>query len=452
MTSKSITIRDYTTEIPGHQEGNTWVFPTCYAINAHGKQMEWTIMVRAVRLPDPTIPTIDIKESDFVSIEPLLENKEIDEAIRGYIIVHSGLTGGKVRKTVPDIVKTGKGKGAAKTNAFCQALRDALGKYNKQLKSSGKNPIAAADLGLSITLYPPMLAQVFKRVTDWPVFVQPKYNGIRCVAALDTKGIIMYSRKLKPYFGFGTIRAELTKLINTYESMYNDKLYIDGELYKHDLPLNVISGITRREAETPEEKEAEEHIDYMIYGCFVPSKPELTVSQRQKILGSLFESFSTGTLVRCQLVPTRQCENEAEIQLYYRDCLVNKFEGAMVYLDAEYDYAYNDRHSKKLLKLKETHDGEFEIVAWKLGDRGKAVNSLMMVCKTKGDKQFNVTPALMIEEREAFARTMATIEKNGKTHFDNVYLGKPLIVYYDEISPDGVPQRARTKMEIRKWD
>jgi hypothetical protein len=66
--------------------------------------------------------------------------------------------------------------------------------------------------------------------------------------------------------------------------------------------------------------------------------------------------------------------------------------------------------------------------------------------------KFPVTPAMELPERIILAKKMAIIEENGKTHFENNYLGKMLIVYFDEKSIDGLPQRARTKMEIRTWD
>jgi hypothetical protein len=108
--------------------------------------------------------------------------------------------------------------------------------------------------------------------------------------------------------------------------------------------------------------------------------------------------------------------------------------------------------------MKETHDGEYKIIGWETGSRGKAANSLMIVCETKGGKRFNCTPALPIEEREALAAKMSTfdssdqISSDQKNYFERHYLNKMLIVYYDEKSKDDVPQRARTKMEIRNWD
>jgi hypothetical protein len=98
--------------------------------------------------------------------------------------------------------------------------------------------------------------------------------------------------------------------------------------------------------------------------------------------------------------------------------------------------------------MKKTYDREYEISGWTTGVKGKAALALMIICRS-GDKTFPVTPAMELEERNALAKKMKTVESNGKTHFENHWLGRPLIVYFDDYSKDNLPQRARTKMEIK---
>jgi hypothetical protein len=102
--------------------------------------------------------------------------------------------------------------------------------------------------------------------------------------------------------------------------------------------------------------------------------------------------------------------------------------------------------------MKPDFDGEYEIIGWTTGRRGKAADAVMINCKTAAGKEFAVTPAMTLEMRRALARKMSEVEPNGKTHFINHWLGRPLIVTFDELSKDDVPQRARTKMVIRTWD
>lgn len=465
MTSKSITIRDYRSEIPGKNNNGTWEFPTIYGTNKLGKRIEWTIIVKAVKVPssmvnkDGKIAISELTDAMFINVDKFLDNTLIDnsgnERIFGYINVISKIEGGKIRATVPDIVYTGKNvKSKSATNPICQAMRDALSKYNKQNTKKAETTDSK--------MFPPMLAQVFadqKKSITYPVSVQRKYNGIRavCFIPLLNSNVEIYSRKLKPYFGFKKIREECQLLIS---QITGANIYLDGELYKHGEALQDISGVARRENNTENALKIEEDTSYMIYDCFTENNT-LTYAERRELLKMLFVSCEQKSqkLTRITLVETFEATSYEKVKELYNSFIKEGYEGAMIRLnDQKYDFSYNDRHSKFLLKMKETYDGEYKIIGWETGSRGKAANALMIVCETKGGKKFNCTPALPIEERDALAAKMSTINDSielnpdQKNYFEQHYLNKMLIVYYDEKSKDDVPQRARTKMEIRNWD
>lgn len=480
MTSKSITIRNYRTEIPGKIVNGTWEFPTIYGTNKLGKRIEWTIIIKAIKVPstmvnkEGKIAISELTDAMFIDVDKFLDNSPVDntgnEKIYGYINVISKIEGGKIRATVPDIVYVGKNvKSKSATNPICQAMRDALSKYNKQ--NTKKAEVT------NEKLFPPMLAQVFadqKKPITYPVSVQRKYNGIRAICYIPSntgekeennqkekeKKVEIYSRQLKPYYGFNKIREECQLLISQIDGA---NLYLDGELYKHGEALQDISGVARRENNTDDALKIEEDTSYMIYDCFTESNT-LTYTERRELLKVLFTSLEEKSikLTRITLVETFEAESSEKVKELYNSFIKEGYEGAMIRInDQKYDFSYNDRHSKFLLKMKETHDGEYKIIGWETGSRGKAANALMIVCETKGGKKFNCTPALPIEEREALAAKMPTFDssdqissdqKNQKNYFEQHYLNKMLIVYYDEKSKDDVPQRARTKMEIRSWD
>lgn len=455
MTSKAITIRDYHTEIIGAMSPDKleWTFPTIKGTNNLGKQIEWTIFVKAVRLPYANYPVADIKPEMYLLLDngPLsngpLDNKPLPDDVYGMYEVRSCVVGGKIRVSVPTIIKAGKSlKSKSATNTICQALRDALGKYNKQLQKTG----AITDEQIAAKMYPPMLAQIYteQKKHEFPVSVQRKYNGIRACITLDDNGaVVIYSRKLKVYYGFAAIREE-ARLILT--EAVGAKLYLDGELYKHGLELQVISGITRRDS--IENSAAEDGIQFYVYDCFTADN-SLTYLERKTILESLFGAVNGAkVLEKCVLTETFVANNEDEISALYKQFLADGYEGAMIRQNKIYDFSYNDRHSKFLLKMKEKFDAEYKIIGWTTGTKGKAANSLMIICETTDGEQFNVTPALTIKEREILAAQMPVIEQNGLPFFDNTYLGRMVNVEFDEKSIKGVPQRARTKMVIRSWD
>lgn len=443
MASVSVNIRDFAVEIPGQLSADslTWEFPEVVSKNAHDKEMFWRVYVRIQR------------GGVFIPIEKKYF-EELPNDLTGWINVDSGIRGGKVKKSVPTVVKSGKniGKKSA-TNAFTQALRDALGLYNKQSKkSAGGIGVKKDDNGgdkAGPELYPPMLAQVLRDQTtpphtdeDHPLYIQRKYNGVRTVSVLNGDNVIMYSRRKNLYPGFGYMKTELLPILREFYKS-GRVLYLDGEIYSHGAALQDISGYARREDQPGDIK-----YNYMIYDCFIPAEPELPYSARKKIIDGL----GLDKLQYCKQVETFEVYDTEEAEALYKSFLEEGYEGAMVRVDAPYRYSYNEYHSKMLLKMKPVNDAEMEIVGWETGEKGKAASAIMIICATPEGKQFPVTPAMEIPDRIALAKKMTEIEPNGKTHFENHWKGKKIIIEFDEYSKDKVPQRARTRMQVRTWD
>ncbi len=528
--ANSLTVRDYHTEIPGKVVDSEWIFPTIYGVHAGGKQIEWTIKVRAIRLNDVSMPyekhTEDmflplISSNNPIKLSELFDNKPLPANIYGYTRVYSCMTGHEPKRSCPTIVKTGKNlKSKSATNTFCQALRDAYGKYNKQLAhgtlipimneifndeqppTKGKKVISGEvtvsknrgnEIRKTITAHPlPMLAQSYKDQTvhKFPCIVQPKFNGVRAISTVllpsnsttslgsnivestlmginevspyRLEDIFIYSRTGKQYFGFDYIREELVQLFNVFAASQDPglpklKLFIDGELYKHGLPLQTISGLVRKQkSHTPDE----EKLVYNIYDCFVISADstklpdQLVYGERRTILESLFNKCNNSTntlntpLKYCALTKDSIANNEDDISRIYKQYLTDGYEGGIV----RYNTVYEHKRSKNLLKLKETHDAEYRIVKWDVGEFGKADGAFMIVCETADHKEFTVTPMGAIDDRIVLAKNMNTVMSNGKTVFENEYQGKLVTIIYDELSTDGVPVRARTELVIRDYE
>jgi ATP-dependent DNA ligase len=214
---------------------------------------------------------------------------------------------------------------------------------------------------------------------------------------------------------------------------------LDGELYLHGTSLQDISGIARGDKDVK--------LQYVIYDVICAET--LLYSQRKKILEDcrgILASF--GQNVHCIIADTVVVNNEQELQAYYTQYIAEGYEGAMVRLDEPYEHGYNNYHSKYLLKMKPCYDAEYKLVGWTVGTNGKAEGALMLICEV-GNVTFNITPAMELDERLALALLMPKIESNGKTYFDNHYAGRQMTVYYDELSDNKVPLRARTKFEFR---
>ena len=84
--------------------------------------------------------------------------------------------------------------------------------------------------------YKPMLAQNvgdYSRIKDddWPLYVQPKLDGVRCLIQYDKEyGVKAYSRTGKPWLNIDHILMDLYDFFQE-----NPDVVLDGELNNHEL-------------------------------------------------------------------------------------------------------------------------------------------------------------------------------------------------------------------------
>lgn len=446
MAAKSINITDYRRQLPGEIRDGAYYFPTITATNrTSGRNTFWTIYVRVFdRTKNPNYAdgergSVVDKFNDFQAV--YLDNKPLSANLRGWIKVDSGVEGGKVKESAPTIVRVGKNVGRANaTNVVCQALRDALSQYNAQLRRSA--PAGATDL------YPPMLAKKFeegKTKLTYPVIVQRKYNGIRTVAFARDSGddfkVILYSRTRIEYPGLDYLRDDLRPLFLHLRSTNKKNMYIDGELYKHGVPLQKITGDGRREDTIVAD------YSFMVYDCF--DLDDLNASTRSRV-DTITALINESNCEFAVAVESYDCADLAEIKARYQEFLDEAYEGLMIRpAEAKYVFSVKGYHSGNLLKMKPRHDAEYELVDWFVAENGKAQGLLMVVCKTEDGKLFNVTPSMDVLSRQELAAKMGNEEENGKTYFENVWKGVQITVDYDEKSNDGIPLRGSTKLNTR---
>ena len=447
-TKRAGSVKDFRAEFVDHYghisaDGMCFEFKPVVATNTHGRASTWVAIVSLINAQ--TGAPIAITPNCWTASE--LPN------MHAVIKINSGLVDGKTRDTAPTIVRTGKNAGKSNArNVFTQALSDVLGKYNKQGRVARVDD-AVAGVIVPAKLTKPMLPMLSTQLRDVPapdftkrVFVQRKYNGLRCVAQYDSREasrVLMHSRTGIKFSGFPYIKRELEAVFDYYEAT-GVKLRLDGELYAHKRLLQDISGYARRD-ESPTDFE----LHYMVYDCYVENKPELVFSERHALLCDLFARFPR--LIYARPVETIQVRNMEEVNELYTQYLREEYEGAMIRLNEPYRQSPGGYHSRILIKMKPRLDAEYRIIGWSANGKGKNANALMLRVEiAPGGASFDVTPAAELERRKEIAAAMPRVEANDKTHFENAWLGRYLVVYYDELSKDNVPLRATTKLELRE--
>jgi ATP-dependent DNA ligase len=213
--------------------------------------------------------------------------------------------------------------------------------------------------------------------------------------------------------------------------------YFAGELYKHGVSLNVISGQARKETSTID-------LEYHIFDVFFPLAIErghnMKSKYRQLYLDDLFrkierlETSKTPKLQNIKRVENFKVHSMDEINTLVEEFIKDGYEGGIARKDnGIYRYSINNYHSKDVLKIKPTFDDEFPIVGFTQGTKGKDLGALIWICSLKDDPNttFHVVPNMPIKERKELYTSLKVGE------FTKV--GKLLTVSYAELSPRKIP-------------
>lgn len=265
----------------------------------------------------------------------------ITNAPASYTTVHGRLNG-KMQETTVEVDK-GKNIGKAnETTPFEQACLEAESKWKKQ-KDKGYVENMALLSAVDVMAGKPMLAHKFEdygHKIKYPCWVQPKLDGLRCIASKDQYGNITFtSRQGKTFENLDHIKESLKNLpCNTI---------LDGELYHHDIDFQtIVSLIKRKQPNT-------ERIEYHVYDTIIGGN---TFDERYDELINMEMLFGNSV----QLVETIPATNEDEVNDAHDHYVAAGYEGCIVrHGDCFYKEGYR---SQELLKVKSFMDAEFKIV------------------------------------------------------------------------------------------
>lgn len=248
----------------------------------------------------------------------------------------------------------------------------------------------------------PMLAHKFsdhKGKMDFPVFVQPKLNGMRMLF----DGAEGWSR------GNKQVIPEVIKHLNFDTAGF----ILDGELM---LPNNQLL----QESMKAIKKYRPELSPKLLYHVYDIVDSDLPYIKRYQII----EDICRNAPENIKIVNTMRADDEAQVMSFHKQVVSEGFEGTMV-RDPASLYEIGKR-SYSLLKLKDFQDAEYRIVNVIDGD-GSDSGLAIFELETPTGQKFNCRPEGSQENR-------AELYKNRKE-----LVGLFLTVRYFELSKDGVP-------------
>lgn len=437
-----------------------YIFPAIYSVDTMGRNRTWRIIIRLVAIDgkpergsinwDRSVDTVIPLEDKHLDNNPV----DIPENAVAQMWTEQGIVDNAHKVTVSIPTYITKGKNIGKKNAttmFTQALISARSKYLKKMTESSDRKNTKRYFPVAVHNYATDPCDDTKKLR-MPAAVQRKLDGGRAVAYYDesTDMPVLYSRKLKDLSGNEHI-VEVLKPFLVIASKKYPGLYLDGEIYKHGLSLQVISGIMRRDKESVDEKTLEYHIFDVFFPTGTAHTKGLPYIERKKILDDIFtialqHKSNSKFLVK---VKTHIVNSVAEETALYKKFLKEKYEGSIIRnLDAPYEFGINKEiRTYQIRKRKPRHSDEYEIVGYTEGSQGKDKGAIIWILKTPCDKkkkiesiEFTSTPVGI-----DYAERYKLFKEMTPEIFADNYKGKQMTVEYDELSADGVPLRAKAK-------
>lgn len=348
----------------------------------------------------------------------------------GEITTVYGQLGTDSPQTTVDKIQGGKNIGKKNaTTAYEQAEKEAQSKWEKQKKKGYVETQEAAQNDEVDALIEggvvPMLAHKFSEQAHkikYPAFVQPKLDGIRCIAIVKDGAATLWTRTRKPITSVPHIIQELEAAFETQD------IVLDGELYNHSMKAEFekIVSLVRQE----EPGEGHEMVQYHVYDTV----NEDSFKDRYAKLHRLFGTFEFYAL---RLVHTEVAQTEDSVMDFFDRYRGQGYEGAIMRNVAS---LYANKRSYDLQKVKEFDDAEFRIVGIEEG-RGKLAGHVgSFVCEMDNGKQF-------------LAKAKGATERlRDYFNLHNLWQGKKLTVQYQGLTgKEGVP-RFPVGVEIRDYE
>ena len=228
----------------------------------------------------------------------------------------------------------------------------------------------------------PMLAQNvgdYSRIKDddWPLYIQPKLDGVRCLIQCDNRRMLPYHQAITAYSRTGkewkNIDHILKELVPFFEKHPN--VILDGELYNHDLKNDFEKIISLVRKTKPTDEDRLESADMVQFHCYDIIDEKLSFSKRNKfIMKSFYEVNWDGPQVyypSVKVLDSRTVFSTEGVEARHEDLLELGYEGSILRQNKPYEC----KRSWTLMKVKDFSDAEATLTGWVEG-KGKRIGTI----------------------------------------------------------------------------
>jgi len=401
--------------------------PPLYGIEKNGKIKTWVANIY-LKGANPA------QDYAFATTEHGQQDGKKQLTVRDYT---EGKNIGKKNETTPlqQCIAETKKKWLDKKEkeSYQETMLQLPSQQSQQSQQTSTMPIHDA-INVVAKKYFPMLAQTFdpksktakKNTIEFPCFVQPKLDGLRCVIYRDpATGEIRRQSRTGTYFDtMSHIAESLAPLFARFPNAI-----LDGELYTTKIPFEELAGLIKTKKLTPNDMEKLCVIEYHIYDIVDETMP---YHARHDSIKKMFAQVAASTgssphvLPRyiC-LVPTIEAKMPADFKAEFGRFIEEGYEGVML-RNKTGMYRCNYR-SHDLQKYKEFMEDEFKIIGFTQGE-GRDKGTVIWICETKERKEFGVRPRGTMESRRELYKT------------GEKFVGKMLTVIFQELTEEGKPR------------
>jgi DNA ligase-1 len=191
---------------------------------------------------------------------------------------------------------------------------------------------------------------------QYPVRVEPKLDGLRCIAVKKDGKVTFYTRN-------GTVLETLPRIKAALETGMYDNIVLDGEAMGED--WNESASVLMSSKSKKDDSNIFYNVfDAMLLSDWVAQESTMPYSERIHLVKEVVQWCKSG---RVRQVPHIDAKNETEIKAYFANCMNKGYEGVML---KRTDTFYEWDRSRNILKLKPCVTYEGVVIGHYEGRRG----------------------------------------------------------------------------------
>ncbi len=205
---------------------------------------------------------------------------------------------------------------------------------------------------------------------DWPLYVQPKLDGVRCLIQRegdDTAFVVKaYSRTGKEWKNINHILDELAPFFKKHPNVI-----LDGELYNHNFKDDFEQIISMVRKTKPTDEDRLISAENVQFHCYDIVNEDWTFEDRNLFINEHFSYYGKQNCNSVLDVDTRMVHNTEEVEAKHEEFLELGYEGSILRQNKPYEC----KRSYTLMKVKDFYDTEATITGWVEG-KGKRIGTI----------------------------------------------------------------------------